>query len=250
VWSPDGTRIAFAANAPPAGQPAAADYGGTFNLFEKRADGTGDVTMLLDSAAAALPPGWKQPTSWAPDGQSLVFEMVDPKTSWDLWLLPLSGDRKPLPLLRSNFEEAEGQISPDGRWLAYVSNETRRLEIYVRPLTASAGKWQISTGGGAYPRWRRDGKELFYISRDRKLMSVPVNAVTASFEPGLPRALFDVRLAGPFVTGNALNPQANAPWPYVVTHDGERFLVSVDTSQSAAAAPLTVIVNWPSALRK
>jgi Tol biopolymer transport system component len=251
VWSPDGTRIAFGANPPPPGQQPLPDgYGGTFNLYEKRADGTGDATLLLDSATSKLPQGWKQPTSWSPDGQLLVFEMIDPKTSFDLWALPLTGDRTPRPLVRSEFQEAEGAISPDGRWLAYTSNETRRLEIYVRPLSGSAGKWQISTTGGAYPRWRHDGKELFFVSRDRKVTAVDVNASGSAIEFGRPRALFEVRLAPQFFTGNALNGNANAPWPYVVTRDGQRFLVSVDTSQPATEAPLTVVVNWQAALRK
>ena len=202
VWSPDGAHIAFGSNRPASGQPLADGYAGIFNLFEKRADGTGDMTVLLDSVAAKLPPGWKQPTSWSPDGQLIVFELLDPKTSYDIWAVPLNGDRKPRPLLQTEFQELEGQISPDGRWLAYASNETRRLEVYVRPLSAAAGKWQISTGGGSYPRWRRDGKELFYLSRDRKLMAVQINSSGPAIEAGIPHALFDVRLAGVFNSGN------------------------------------------------
>lgn len=250
VWSPDGAGIAFGSNRPASGPPPADGYSGIFNLFEKRADGTGDMTVLLDSVAAKLPPGWKQPTSWSPDGQLIVFELLDPKTSYDIWAVPLNGDRKPRPLLQTEFQELEGQISPDGRWLAYASNETRRLEIYVRPLSASAGKWQISTGGGSYPRWRRDGKELFYLSRDRKLMAVPINSSGAAIEAGIPHALFAVRLAGVFNSGNGFAGNANSPYPYVVTRDGQRFLVSVDTSQQASETPLTVVVNWMAGLRK
>jgi hypothetical protein len=176
--------------------------------------------------------------------------MIDPKTSWNIWVVPLSGDRQPRPLLQSEFQELQGQISPDGRWLAYTSNETRRLEVYVRPLSESAGKWQISTTGGSYPRWRRDGKELFYLSRDRKLTAVSISAGGAAIEAGIPHALFDLRLAAVFISGNGFGGSANSPYPYVVAHDGQRFLVSIDTSQQAAEVPITVVVNWASGLKK
>ena len=251
VWSPDGTRIAFGSNRPPSGQASTDPYGGSFNLYEKRADGTGDVTVLFDSVASKLPTIWMQPTSWSPDGQLLVFERIDPITSYDIWVLPLAGDRKPRPLLQSEFQELEGQISPDGRWLAYSSNETRRLEVYVRPLAESAGKWQISTTGGSYPRWRHDGKELFYLSADRKLMAVQATSAGPAIEAGIPHALFDLHVAGTFVSGAGAAPNASTPYPYAVTADGQRFLVSVDVlQQQAADTPLTVVVNWMKGLKK
>ena len=253
VWSPDGTQIAFGANAPPPGQrllTAGDVYGGTFNLFLKRSDGAGDASVLVDSEASKLPTAWKQPTSWSPDGQQVVFDMIDPKTSYDIWAVPVSGDRKPRPLVRTEFQEAQGQISPDGRWLAFTSNRSKRMEVFVIPLSGSAGTWQISTDGGAYPRWRHDGKELFYISTDRKLMAVPIAAVGPAIEPGTPKALFGVRFGATFTVGTAWSPVANTPYPYVVTRDGQRFLVTVDTSQQATETPLTVVVNWPAGLRK
>ncbi len=251
VWSPDGTRIAFGSNRPPSGQTSADPYGGGFNLYEKRADGTGDVTMLFDSVASKLPTIWMQPTSWSPDGQLLVFERIDPSTSFDIWALPLTGDRKPRPLVQTEFQEFEGQISPDGRWLAYASNETRRLEVYVRPLSGSAGKWQISTTGGSYPRWRRDGKELFYLGSDHKLMAVQMSGGGPAVEAGIPHPLFDARLAAVFVSGTGSNGTASTPYPYVVSDDGQRFMVSVDVRQQQASdTPLTVVVNWTAGLKK
>jgi Tol biopolymer transport system component len=250
VWSPDGARIAFGSNRPASGQPSGDPYGGSFDLYEKSADGTGEMTVLLDSVANKLPTGWKQPTSWSPDGQLLVFDMIDPKTSFDIWAVPLTGDRKPRPLVQTEFQEAQGQISPDGRWLAYLSNETKRMEVYVRSMSGSAGKWQISTQGGAYPKWRHDGKELFYLSRDRKLMAVDISAGGRAVEAGIPHPLFDLRIPGTFVSTDVFAPNANTPYPYAVTRDGQRFLVSMDVSQLTAETPITVTVNWMAGLKK
>lgn len=281
IWSPDGTRIVFGSNRPASGEaPADALYGGAFNLYEKRADNSGDPTLLLDAVAAKQTPTWKQPTSWSPDGQLIVYEAFDPKTSWDLWALPLSGDRpstrsassgstvssvepsassgrpelvegrKPRPLVHSEFQELEGQISPDGRWLAYTSDESKRWEVYVRPLSEAAGKWQISTTGGRFARWRGDGKELYYFSADRKLMAVDVGTSGSAFDVGIPKALFDVRVAGNFLQGNPISAQAKTPFPYAVARDGQRFLVIADTSQQQTETPMTVVMNWMAGLKK
>ena len=176
--------------------------------------------------------------------------MIDPKTSNDILALPLNGDRKPRPWLRTEFQEAQAQISPDGRWVAYASNETRRFEVYVRPLAGTGGKWEISTAGGTYARWRHDGKELFYLSRDRKLMAVPINSSGAAIEAGAPHALFEMHVSPNFTPGDVFNGYANTPFPYVVTADGQRFLVSVDTSQQTTATPMTVVVNWSEELKQ
>jgi Tol biopolymer transport system component len=250
IWSPDGTRIAFGSNRPASGPTLPDPYGGTFNLYEKQADGTGDATLLLDAVAAGQGQTWKQPTSWSPDGQLLVYEAFDPKTSWDLWALPLSGDRKPRPLVHSEFQEIEGQISPDGQWLAYTSDESKRWEVYVRPLSGNTGKWQVSTSGGRLPRWRGDTKELFFLTDARKLMAVEVRTSGSALEVGIPRLLFDVRIATVFFQVPPIATAAKTPFPYIVSRDGQRFLVTTDTSQQATEPPITVVENWTAGLKK
>jgi len=249
VWSPDGRMIAIGSNHPLAGAPSVEPYALPFNIFQKPSDGTGELTMLLDSTTAKLPPNWKQPTSWSPDGQLLVLDVMDPKTNFDVWAVPMTGDRTPRPLLHTEFQELQGQISPDGKWLAYASNETRRREIYVRPLSNLAGKWQISTNGGTYPKWRRDGKEIFFISADRKLMAVDVNTAGAAFESGVAHALFDVHLITPFLMPEPI-PAFNLSYPYAVADNGRRFLIATEAPQQDANTPITVVVNWPATLKQ
>jgi dipeptidyl aminopeptidase/acylaminoacyl peptidase len=250
IWSPDGTRLAFGSNRPASGETISDPYAGTFNMYEKRADLTGDATVLLDSTATGHPPTWKQPTSWSPDGRFLVYETYDPKTTWDLWMLPLTGDRKPRPLLRSDFEELEGQISPDGRWLAYTSDESKRWQVNVVPLSGGTGKWQISTDGGRLPRWRGDGKELYFLTDARKLMAVDVRTSGSALEVGIPHPLFDVQIPATFFQPTPIAQTAKTPWPYAVSRDGQRFLVAVDRSQQRAEQPITVVENWTAALKK
>ena len=159
--------------------------------------------------------------------------------------MPLAdGDRRPVPFLRTEFTETQGQFSPDSHWVAYASDESGAYEVYVRPFPPGAGKWKISIGGGQLPRWRRDGKELFYLSPDHKLMAVAVKAAPgthSAFETAAPEALFDTRAAS-FPTG--LNY-----FVYAVASDGKRFLVSNSTGETAEA-PLTVVVNWLAAVKK
>jgi len=203
--------------------------------------------VLLDSATAHLPNGWKQPTSWSAD--TLIFEALSPKTGFDIWMLPLAGDRTPRPILQTEANEFEGQISPDGRWLAYTSTETRRQEVYVRPLVGPAGKLQISRDSGNYPRWRRDGRELFYLEPDSKrLMAVPVTVIP-TFNAEAPRALFSVPLSTAFTTAN-LNANATVPYPYIATKDGSRFLFSVDVFRQTPNTPYTVTLNWQTGVRE
>ena len=134
------------------------------------------------------------PGDWSADGKFLLYWRTDPKSSDDVWVLPQEGDRQPFPFLQTPIRDIEAQFSPDGRWIAYRTNESGRPEVYVQTFPASGGKWQVSTNGGHHPQWRSDGKELFYCSTDRKLMSVDVK-LGGAFEAGLPKTLFDLAAA-------------------------------------------------------
>jgi Tol biopolymer transport system component len=157
-------------------------------------------------------------------------------------VLPLEGDRKPMPYLNGQFNTIQGRFSPDGRFVAYTSNESGRNEVYVQPFPeASGGKWMVSKGGGSQPRWRRDGKELFYVSADSRLTAVEVS-LNPAFQHGSPKALFHAPLRA--ATGNVTC--------YDVTADGKKFLVSKaqDEVTPAQASPITVVLNWTAGLRK
>jgi Tol biopolymer transport system component/predicted Ser/Thr protein kinase len=221
VWSPDGNRLAFSS-----------DRKGHRNLYLKDAAGTGEEQALLESDDVASVEGWSQ------DGRFILFNSNNAKKPRnDVEALAVTGDRKRLPLLTAPYTEDQSQASPNGRWLAYRSNESRRNEVYVQSFPgllsgSPAGKWQISTAGGLEPQWRRDGKELFYLSLDNKLMAVEVRAEGAVFEAGVPKALFEMRL-DPAPRKNRYLPAAN----------GQRFLV-VQLVEQATSAPINVVVNW------
>jgi len=225
VWSPDGRRIAFRSNRE-----------GLFNLYQKDASGAGEEELLVKT------PANKFPTGWSPDGRWLLYHELDPKTRMDLWLLPLDG-RQPQPWLRTEFDEGHGQFSPDGQWVAYESNGSGRNEVYVRKFApggaAGVGQSQVSTGGGEQPRWRGDGKELFYLGADRRLMAVEVKTIGGRFEAGLPRALFPTRAA---ITPSLYMVYAVAP-------GGQRFLILTE-SEEVVSQPATVVVNWTARLKK
>jgi len=180
--------------------------------------------------------------SWSPDSLALVFGLIDPRTRADLWVLPLKGDRKPQPFLHSSFSEGSGQLSPDGKWLAYTSNETGQNEVYVRSFPSGPGR-KLSTDGGNYPRWRPDGKEIFYLS-DGKLMAAEVRNTgpSSSFEYVPPKELFDTHISSAI----------HAPYrPYAVSRDGQRFLVPRPVVPLADVSPtsVTVVINWPALLQ-
>ncbi|MEP6707320.1 MAG: protein kinase [Pyrinomonadaceae bacterium] len=220
VWSPDGSRIVFASNRK-----------GNFDLYQKATSVVGSEELLLESNAN------KFASSFSPDGRFLLHSTADPKAKLDLWVLPLEGDRKPFPYLTTEFAETAGQFSPNGRWIAYSSDESGRNEIYVAPFPSPVGKRQISTAGGSAPKWRGDGKEIFYRAAENKLMAVEVNGEGASLEVGAVWALFEARPGGP---GNV----------YDVTADGQRFLVNTALEQKAPSAPITLVINWTADLKR
>jgi eukaryotic-like serine/threonine-protein kinase len=230
IWSPDGSRIAFGSL-----------RNGKWGIYQKSASGTGAEELLVESE---LP---KVPMCWSPDGKFIVYTLRDPKTGFDVWILSL-GDKKATPFLQSPFNERDPQISPNGKWIAYASDETGRSEIYVRPFPTGEGKWQISSKGGFYPRWRRDGKEVFYLEANasqRNLISVKVNPAGPNFEFGDPTVLFDSLFVN---AGHGTPYQA-----FAVSPDGQRFLIprpEAEGDQGTTATPITVVLNWTTGLKK
>ncbi len=217
VWSPDGTRIAFTS-----------DRKHERDIYQKLADGSGQDELLLESKD-----GQKNVEDWSPDGKYLLYNHQPPGHIY-LFVMPLMGDRKPVPYLKTEFRTDQGRFSPNGRWLAYSSNESGKSEIYVQGFSLDSskprGKWQVSTAGGAEAQWRHDGNELYYIA-DANLMAVDVKTDGLSFEAGMPKRLFDVRL-----TGRVRNR-------YLASRDGQRFLVNAPLDESSKS-PLEVLVNW------
>jgi hypothetical protein len=157
----------------------------------------------------------------------ILYNQLSPNTQWDLWVLPLFGDRQPFPFLQTKFREIGGVFSPDGKWIAYLSDESGSYQVYVQSFPPSGGQWQISSEGGSFPRFRRDGKELFYLAANGKLMAMEVKANTFGFEFSSPKPLFETHSTD----------------RYAVTGDGQRFLISRPIEESASA-PITVILNW------
>ena len=172
---------------------------------------------------------------WSPDGKSLLFMTVT-IANRDLWTLPAFGDRKPVPYLQTEFSEAGGRYSPDGKWVAYYSDESGDNEVYVRSVLPSRGRLLVSTSGGSRPKWRGDGKEIFYLSATGELMAAAVKDNGASLEIGIPKPLFQMYLA-PFLPS------------FDVSSDGQRIL-AVSSPTNKLPSPITVVVNWDPALKR
>jgi Tol biopolymer transport system component len=232
VWSPDGTRIVYLSKRT-----------GRGDIYQKRTDGAGVEEPLLASDQ------FKAPDSWSADGRFLLYDNLDPRTGWDILVTAMAGDGRPSAFLQTPSFEAWSVFSPDGRWVAYESNESGRMEVYVRPFLngaahtaagAGGGQWQMSTAGGIMPAWRRDGKELYYLSPAGDMMAVPVTVTGTSLEPGAPVMLFPTRIVGGGV-------DAQQGRQYDVAPDG-RFLIN--TERAAATAPITLLMNWDPAEKK
>ncbi len=217
-WSPDGQSVVFSS-----------DRKGHMDLYRKNSNGTGNEDLIYESKLDDYA------TDWSSDGKYLMVSVSgDPRTKWDLMILPMSGDRKPVGFLQTTFNEWIGRFSPDARWVAYQSDESGRYEIYVRPVQGQSGKWQVSTSGGESPFWSHDGRKLFYTS-GAKLMTVDVIGSSASFQVGTPRAMFDLEVGG---KRDMMD----------VTADGHRFLMKVTPGETTT--PITLVTNWDKELEK
>ena len=224
IWTPDGARITFGSST-----------GGSENLFWKPADGSGPAERLATSANLQIA------ASWSPDGRELVFVEQSPKTTNDIWVLPRTGDGRPHPIVQTQFAVGYPDFSPDGRWLAYASDESGRSEVYVQPYPGRGPRQQVSNEGGTSPAWSRDGRELFYTTTQTvggqaaptSMMSVAI-ALRPTFTAGAPRVLF----RGTYGATAGIRP-------YDVSPDGRRFLMVQQKERPAVSASEMILVqNW------
>ncbi len=223
VWSQDASHVLFVGS----------KSGEVTGLYQKPTTGGGTEEALFREAGAF-------PDDWSSDGRHVVYEIADPTTHVDLWVLPLFGDRKPRPFLTTPANEAHAKLSRDGRWIAYASDALGRSEVFVQPFPSGPGRWQVSTAGGDEPLWRSDGKELYYVSADRKLMAVALRTAGDRFEAGVPQALFSPPLLPVAITLNFGH--------YAVSADGQRFLVNKPIEETPPS--ITVLLNWTPEIKK
>ena len=225
IWSPDGQRVMFM---------RWTNGKGTTDLFERAADGSGGERPVLSDSVN------KYPFDWSRDGRFVLYGALPgtPTTGNDIWVLPMFGDKKPMPYLRTQAGEFSGRFSPDGRWVAYYSRESGQREVYVASFPMATGKRQISTMGGTTPRWRHDGQELFYLAEDNTLMAVGIDLRGASVEVTSVKPLFKIK--------NGVN---SADFPFDVTPDGQRFIVITRADDDATTAGITVVMNGEAAVK-
>jgi Tol biopolymer transport system component len=219
IFSPDGSRVLFAD-----------DRNGPFDLYELKVSEPGRDVLVLAT------PLWKYPESWSPDGRFVLYTEVDPASRANLWILPRTGDAKPFPLVATAAAESGARFSPDGRFLAYASDESGREEVFVQPFPATGVKWQVSSAGGFEAAWRGDGRELFYVASDARLMAVAVAPSSSGLAFGVPRALFRISSKHDIGTSDR---------SYALSHDGQRFLV-LEWPGKATASSIVVVLG-PSA---
>jgi Tol biopolymer transport system component len=211
VFSPDGRQIVYVSD-------RRADV---WEMFVRPVDGTSREVNVLESAENI------QTDDWTAHGQFILYSMQSVKTGYDVWALPFEGPRTPVPIARTPFSELDGRFSPNGRWVAFASNETGRFEVYVQPFPGPGTKAQISIGGGQSPRWRRDGRELFYAAPDGRLMSVTTTLGDQEIQHAPPRSLFTL-------------PQSMIG-SFEASADGQRFLI---VTELGPPPPISVILNW------
>ena len=223
VWTPDGKNIFYGSTAK--GPP---------HIYAKAADGSGPERMVLESADTV-----ELPQSFSPDGHFLVYgrHMAKTEAGSHLWVLPLSGDGKPFPIVQDAFDESSPAVSPDGKWMVYQSNESGRREVYITAFPAGGAKWQVSTNGGTSAKWRRDGKELFFLDPTDKVVAVDVNASGNAVRLGTPHDLFQT-----------VGVQREYG-PLDVTADGKKFLLNSGNLKEGSD-PFTLVLNWPAELKK
>jgi Tol biopolymer transport system component len=224
IWSPDGKYVVFAG-----GRDGGVDW-----LYRKSTTGSGDEEAIVKMDGSF-------PTDWSADGRFILFHSPSgdgQRNGWDLWFVS-PADRQPKPFVRAAFHEIQGALSPDGRWVAYASDESGAFEVYVQSFPEAGGKQIISSGGGVEPRWRADGRELFYVSAARQLMVVPTT-IGAVFDAEKPTPLFEM---------NVRDLQFPFMKRYDVTRDGQQFVVQELTTRRSPLL-ITVVANWPALLLK
>jgi len=227
VWTPDSLRIVFGSQ-----------RAGASNLYWQLADGIGTAERLTAGLNNQVP------TAVSPDGHQILYYETGPKTDLDLMMLHLDGQRRSDAVLTTSFTETNGDISPDGRWLAYESNESGEVHVYVRPFPKTeGGRFQVSTSGGRLPRWAHSGRELFYLNKRNELMAAPVETV-ATFKAGIPSKVLDAKY---FAGGSGAGART-----YDVSHDGQRFLMikgSGDSADDEGPRQMVVVLNWREELK-